>query len=57
MTDLERLKKDRDNWQNAANHLMSAIRLIDQTKLTTQEQQNIALAIGEYNTAKERVRS
>ena len=51
----ERLRRNRDAWKSAANHLMVAIRMIDTNQLDDEQQTAIAIAVSEYNTAKQGV--
>ncbi len=55
MTPEERLRRNRDAWKSAANHLMVAIRMIDTHQLDDEQQTAIAIAVSEYNTAKQGV--
>lgn len=49
----QRLQADRNAWKSAANHLMVAIRMIDAHQLDDEQQIAIAIAVNEYNTAKQ----
>ena len=49
----QRLREDRNAWKNAANHFMVAIRMIQSHQLDDEQLIAIAIAVNEYNTAKQ----